>query len=151
MQGNTGERGADVPWVQDLLRAVDAAYAPWLRSRLRVVAGRDDASFDAVVDEASAWVRTELAALLAADVEEQRANPLQLLRDAARFATPVLESLGVPAPERDEFESRAMPGDTYGIGPIAWMDLGEDVHEAGISWGAWKAATVISRHRAEGN
>jgi hypothetical protein len=24
------------------------------------------------------------------------------------------------------------------------------VHEAGITWGAWKAATVLTRRRAEG-
>jgi hypothetical protein len=28
--------------------------------------------------------------------------------------------------------------------------MGDDVHEAGISWGAWKAATVLTRRRAEG-
>ena len=43
-----------------------------------------------------------------------------------------------------------MPDDVYAIGPLAWIDMGDDVHEAGISWGAWKAATVLTRRRAEG-
>ena len=43
-----------------------------------------------------------------------------------------------------------MPDDVYAIGPLAWSDLGEEVHEAGITWGAWKAATVLVRRRAEG-
>ena len=135
------------PYATDLLRAVGAAYGPWLRARVRGIAGRDDERFDAVVAEATGWVVTELRALLAQDAEEQRTNPLQLIRDAARFVTPVLESMGVAAPGRDEFETRAMPDDTYAIGPLAWADMGEEVHEAGITWGAWKAATVISRHR----
>jgi len=34
---------------------------------------------------------------------------------------------------------------------LTWRDLGEEVHDAGISWGAWKAATILTRRRADGS
>lgn len=130
-----------------LFAAVDAAFRQWFGARLSTIAGTDDPRLAEAADEASAWVRAELRALLSTDPEQQRTNPLQLLRSAARFAVPVLRSLGAAVPARDEYEQRAMPDDPYAIGPLAWIDMGEAVHEAGITWGAWKAATVISRHR----
>lgn len=148
MQDGAGVPGADDRYSRDLLRAVEKSFGPWFRGRLREIAGREDARLDAAADRANAWVSSELASLLATDPEEQRTNPLQLLRTAARIASPVLHELNLPVPSRDEFESRAMPEDEYGIGPLAWIDLGDDVHEAGITWGAWKAATIISRHKS---
>lgn len=141
-----------------LLESVHAAYGDWLKGRIVSVlrtAGRDPdagtlARIDDVVTRAGAWVETELGRLLDTDVDDQRANPLHVLRGAARFATEMLEAAGAPRPRRDEFEARAMPEDPYGIGPLAWRDLGEAVHEAGIEWGAWKAATVLARRSAEG-
>lgn len=141
-----------------LLETVIAVHGDWLRGRIVSVvrtAGRDLdartlARVDDVVTRARAWVEIELGRLLDTDVDDQRANPLHVLRGASRFATELLESAGVPRPRRDEFETRAMPEDPYGIGPLAWRDLGEDVHEAGIVWGAWKAATVLARRSAEG-
>jgi hypothetical protein len=100
--------------------------------------------------QAAQWATDELAAFLAVDVDDQRTNPLHLLRSASRFATDLLDAAGAARPARDEFETRAMPGDVFAIGPLAWVDLGDDVHEAGINWGAWKAATVLTRRRAEG-
>ena len=149
MQDDTAGTGALQPVPLALLQAVRDSFGPWFLSRLRTLAGGGTEDLESAADQAAAWVHTELAALLSRDVEEQRTNPLQLLRNASRFAEPVLRAAGVPEPVRDEFEQRAMPEDPYGIGPLAWMDLGEDVHEAGIIWGAWKAATVISRHRGE--
>lgn len=144
--------------VSALVEAVSAAYPSWLSGRIVEIArasGRDlnDDARAAARDagaRAGAWVQAELASLLATDVDEQRMNPLQVLRRAARFAADVLESAGVPHPVRDEFEHRAMPEDPYGVGPLAWRDLGEGVHSAGIEWGAWKAAVVLTRRREEG-
>lgn len=138
-----------------LLHAVDAAFEGWYLGRLTAIASTGGAVIDGneiagVSAEAAHWVRSELAAFLAVDVDEQRTNPLHLLRSAARFATDLLDSAGTVRPVRDEFESRAMPDDVFAVGPLAWIDLGDDVHEAGISWGAWKAATVLTRRRAEG-
>ena len=149
---------ADAAPATALLSAVCAAYPAWVRGRIVVIArasGRDLSPddlvrADAAVGRAVSWLEAELRGLLATDVDEQRVNPLQVMRRAARFAADVLESIGVPVPTRDEFEHRAMPEDPYGIGPLAWRDLGESVHDAGIEWGAWKAATVLTRRREEG-
>ncbi|MEI8285987.1 MAG: hypothetical protein WCG15_01670, partial [Actinomycetes bacterium] len=80
----------------------------------------------------------------------QRSNPLQVLRLSTVAANELLKNTAVQTPTRDEFEVSAMPHDEYAIGPLTWLDLGESVHEAGITWGAWKAATVLTRRRAEG-
>jgi len=97
-----------------------------------------------------AYVREHLSGLLATDVDNQRSNPLEVLRASTRFANAVLRETEVPSPSRDEFQQRLDTNDEYLLGPMTWMDLGEAVHEAGIEWGAWKAATVLTRRRAEG-
>lgn len=135
-----------------LLEAVVRVYPAWLRGRMTQISGGAQGAVEATeraVAAASAWLHDALATLLATDPDEQRSNPLQVIRSASRFANAELAVLGVDAPERDEFDTRAMPDDTYALGPLAWIDLGQDVHEAGIEWGAWKAATVIMRRRAE--
>lgn len=133
------------------------AYPAWLADQLLVRAGRTGRPHSEVrgtIDDAVRRAATELtetlSLLLASDVDDQRANPLQVIREVTARAGCVLDDLGVPAPMRDEVEERAMPGDRHGLGPLAWRDLGDDVHEAGIVWGAWKAATVLARRRAEG-
>lgn len=138
-----------------LLCAVDAAFEGWYRGRVMSVAATtgvrvDEKDAARVSAQAAQWATDELAAFLAVDVDDQRTNPLHLLRSASRFATDLLDAAGAARPARDEFETRAMPGDVFAIGPLAWVDLGDDVHEAGINWGAWKAATVLTRRRAEG-
>jgi hypothetical protein len=72
------------------------------------------------------------------------------LRRSTSFATAVLQEAQIPPVHRDEFDKSALPDDVYAIGPLTWRDLSEEVHEVGITWGAWKAATVIQRRRAEG-
>ena len=116
----------------------------------RVIEPAIEAAARAAGVEAARDVGGRLRALLAQDVDEQRTNPLALLRTAARYPTELLATLGVPAVRRDEFDQRRFPDDRYGLGPLTWRDLGDDVHEAGIIWGAWKAKTVLDRRRAEG-
>ena len=141
-----------------LFEAVSAVFRGWLRERAVCITGAagrtltaiEEKNLDAVVESAVDRGRDALCALLATDVDEQRSNPLQVLRSATLPVTEFLMSLGVPAVKRDEFESRAMPDDVFAIGPLAWVDMGGDVHECGITWGAWKAATVLTRRRGEG-
>lgn len=142
----------------DLHEAVTGAFVTWYSARITAIItdsgvtippGADE-DIARVASDAGAWVAHELLDLLATDVDAQAVNPLHLLRGAARFATPLLDGLCVPRPVRDEFETRAMPDDVFAVGPLAWIDLGDSVHEAGIGWGAWKAATVLTRRRAEG-
>lgn len=141
-----------------LAAEVRAVYASWLESRVVEVcrsAGRalQPEARARLADEVRATseeVLADLSRLLATDVDDQRENPLHVLRRGSRRIAAFLAAESVPAPTRDEFEVRAMPDDVYGIGPLAWRDLGERVHEAGIEWGAWKAAIVLTRRRDEG-
>jgi hypothetical protein len=88
--------------------------------------------------------------LLATDVDEQRTNPLAVLRSAVRFPAEVLAEAGVPPVRRDEFAERAFPDDVYDLAPATWADVDPALHERGIVWGAAKAHVVLSRRRREG-
>jgi hypothetical protein len=109
--------------------------------------------------EAAAWdagrraraeVGGELRAFLALDVDEQRTNPLAILRAAVRYPTAVLRDGGVPPVQRDEFKEWAFPDDVYDLAPATWKEVDPALQEPGIVWSAWKAKTVLDRRRAEG-
>jgi hypothetical protein len=141
-----------------LADAVEAALPGWVEGHVeRIVTAWSGAVTDevrAAAVDAGVLARDEigarLRALLALDVDEQRTNPLGVVRAAVRYPTAVLAAAGVPGVVRDEFDERTFPDDVYGLVPAAWRDLGPGVHDAGIVWGAWKAATVLARRRAEG-
>lgn len=146
------------PYADALSAAVGPAVERWVRrsvDALLVAAAVDrtaamaDAIERAAVD-ARAHVAAELAEFLALDVDDQRTNPLAVLRSAVRFPTEVLRAAGVPDLVRDDFEVRAFPSDVYRLSPATWRDVDESLHEPGIIWGAWKAKTVLDRRRAEG-
>jgi hypothetical protein len=95
-------------------------------------------------------VQERVARLLRTDVDEQRDNPLAVLRAAVAHPTGVLRDAGVEPARRDEFDQRAFPDDVYGLRPSTWADVDESLQEVGIMWGAWKAAIVLHRRREEG-
>ena len=135
-----------------LFNAVAGAYAAWL-TRCIVERGSDSIDrqqIEEVVRGSARAALDDLSAFLATDVDEQKTNPLHILRQSTRLANELLATTGAVPPHRDEFEISAMPHDVFSIGPLTWRDLSEDVHDAGITWGAWKAATVLSRRRTEG-
>ena len=146
------------PYPRDLYEAVLQAVPLWVSRRMieiaspaGVEAGADFmSSVEKVIQQTTNQLQGDLLTLLTTDVDQQRFNPLQVIREANVFANQALETLGIPLPHRDEFDAHVMPHDSYAFGPLTWRDLSEDVHEAGISWGAWKAATVLTRRRAEG-
>lgn len=146
------------PYPQELFDAVMEAAPGWIRNRIVAIAtaelGVCPAELHDCLDEISGAtsevIARNLAQLLSTDVDEQQTNPLHVLRGATLVATGALQNAKVTPVRRDEFEVRAMPNDIYAIGPLTWRDLGESVHEAGITWGAWKAAVVLSRRREEG-
>lgn len=146
------------PYPQALFDAVCASLPLWIRRRVDEIVknapARDRekvmASLDDIVARTQEFVHHELHSLLAQDVDAQRQNPLHILRVSTVFATQVLQEAGIAEASRDAFDAEALPNDVYAFGPLTWKDLSDDVHEAGISWGAWKAATVLQRRRAEG-
>lgn len=146
------------PYAQRLLTVVVDAVPAWVDSVVRKHVRR---SFGVVSEDVAAliviaakdaqnYVSEQLTVLMNTDVDHQQTNPLQILRDAAKFPTRVLKDAGVATPVRDHFDEQINPHDVYGLGPYTWRDLGEEVHDAGIEWGAWKAATVLARRREEG-
>lgn len=156
MTDNGRIAGEMSPYPAELLAAVESSVVGWLRAAAEDARQRSglshesDDELDAVVDRVALDVVRRLRDLLSADVEDQRMNPLQVIRVATGDLTAHLWSVGCTPVRRDEFDVAAMPDDLFGIGPATWRDLGERVHEAGIAWGAWKAATIISRHRESG-
>ena len=97
--------------------------------------------------DAAAAVAPRLRALLTADVDDQRANPLAIVRDAVAYPTRVLERAGVPPPHRSRFDAEHFPEDPYGLVPMTWRDVDESLHEPGLLWGALKARVHKDRHR----
>lgn len=139
-----------------MLLATTRRVAPdWLR-RITLEAGlrggvradQIEHLLDAVVERATTDLLRRLDDLLSTDVDEQRTTPLTLLRDSVREPTRLLRELGaVPpsSPDADRF-----PDDVYRLGPATWSDVDQSLHEPGLTWGAWKAMTVLARRRDDG-
>lgn len=147
------------PYADDLYQAVISAVPHWITTQVSEIASLSinettqefQAALADVAEQIHQVVSQDLFSLLATDVDAQQSNPLHVLRASTSFATHLLQKFGVAPARRDEYEVRAMPNDVFSIGPLTWRDLGEKVHEAGISWGAWKAATILTRRRADGS
>jgi len=147
------------PYADDLYQAVISAVPHWITTQVSEIASLsiDETSQEfrsalaGVAEQTHHLVSQDLFSLLATDVDAQQSNPLHVLRASTSSATQLLQSFGATPARRDEYEVRAMPDDVFSIGPLTWRDLGEEVHEAGISWGAWKAATILTRRRADGS
>jgi hypothetical protein len=142
----------------ELADGVDAALGPWVE---RCVTRRCTewqgscppevaAAARAAGVEAAGAVGPEVRALLATDPDDQRANPLQLIRRATAWPTTVLREAGVPAVVRDDEAQRQFPDDDYDLTPANFADLDPALAEAGIAWGAAKAHVVLARRRREG-
>lgn len=141
-----------------LADAVEAAVPTWVqRSVERLVVAHQGLVTGAVRAAAATAGRrcaeevgAQLRAVLASDVDEQRTNPLALLRAAVAYPTAVLQEAGVPPVVRSDFDERAFPDDLYGLAPATWSDIDPELQEPGLVWGAAKAHVVLTRRRAEG-
>ena len=147
------------PYADDLYQAVISAVPHWITTQVSGIASLsiDETSKEftsALADVAEHTLRVvsqDLFVLLTTDVDAQQSNPLHVLRASTSSGTQLLQTFGAAPARRDEYEVRAMPDDIFSIGPLTWRDLGDAVHDAGISWGAWKAATILTRRRADGS
>jgi hypothetical protein len=129
-------------WVE---RSVTRILDAWGRTS---PAERARAERDAVVaaQTATARVSQELRDLFALDPEQQRSTPLEIVRRAYREPTAVLSAAGIPPVERDEFDERAWPDDTYGLVVHGLGELGdEDLAPLQLAWGMAKAKVVRAR------
>lgn len=136
-----------------LADAIEAHLADWVRGcvelRIPMVVG---SVRDAVAEAAAAAVAETAPAirtLLATDIADQRANPLDLLRRAVVYPTTVLRDAGVAHATRDEFAERVFPDDVYGLSPASFGDVHPALHEPGLTWGAAKAHVHLRRRREQ--
>lgn len=142
----------------DLANAVAGALGPWVvRNVERLCMAWQGECPPEVLDDARAAgalaaveVGGEVTALLATDVDDQRMNPLQLLRAATSYPTGVLRRAGVPPVVRDAEAERQFPDDDYDLTPASFADIDPALHDPGIAWGAGKAHVVLARRRFEG-
>jgi hypothetical protein len=140
----------------ELVRAVEASLGEWIERGVHTVLraqGRavDDATTALIATarrEGTVAVIAELRTVLAMDVDEQRRNPLSILRAAVRYPTSVLHASDARPVRRDEFDERSFPDDVFALSPAAFSDFGPAVHDAGIAWGAAKAHVHLQRRRA---
>jgi hypothetical protein len=133
-----------------LLDAIGVAVGPWVIDRIRSRLPDGDWPEDEVAtaaQEVTTTVTSELAALFEQEVDQQATTPLSILRGApVRVVTEVLERRGVPAIERDAGAIALHPDDPYDVTPGGFVDLSEEVHQAGLMWGAAKAHLHLRRH-----
>jgi len=143
---NDDER-AYVEYGEQLRAAVGVALRPWLAAELHARFGIDSSTLVEEVDAVIADADGRLRELIGADVDTPLSGPLERIRGAVEQLGPTLIGLGVVPPTRDPFDIRVRPNDRFALGPVAFSDLGEDVHNAGISWGAAKAYLHQSRRK----
>ncbi len=141
----------------ELLDAIARTLPGWVERMVRERTTEAGIAFDDAARAAAATAGAEAAtevlprlqALLSTDIDEQRTNPLSVLRGAVRFPTAVLASLGVPPRDRDDFAVRSFPEDVYDLSPAAFADVDPELHEHGLRWGAAKAYVHLRRRRPD--
>jgi hypothetical protein len=145
------------PYGISLADAVRAAMPNFVNrvitERLAACAKRQDtAAFSASLvglgETMRASVDRALRAFLTSDVDTQRTTPLTIIRNHMAPVTELLQRVECAHSARDPFDVSAFPDDLFAIGPHAWADFGDEVHEAGLSWGAAKAMAHRQRHRS---
>ncbi len=124
----------------DLVSAVDAAIRPWLRDRSStVLSGGPSPEVDEAIEKVATEANRLLLELTTTDIDQPLSGPLERIRQAVGSLTPALDAAGATRPARDPFDAEMRPDDVYALGPMAFTDLSEEVHVAGITWGAAKA------------
>jgi hypothetical protein len=133
-------------WVERSVRRVldawqgpDATPDPAVLAEARVagIAARDD-------------VGARVRRLLESDIDDQRTNPLAVLRGAVPYPTAVLRAAGVPEVVRDSFAEAHDPDDVYDLSPASFADIDPALNEPGLVWGAAKAHVHLQRRRRDG-
>jgi hypothetical protein len=134
-----------------LHQAITGAIRPWLNAVIesRVPDTAISAQLAETLDGISTAVDRSIAELINADVQEPLSGPLERIRREVEPLNDALDHLGVPAPQRDAVDVQMRPADRHALGPMTFRDLGENVHEAGITWGAAKAHLHLQRRRPD--
>lgn len=138
-----------------LLAQAEASVGPWvvacvertLVAQRRALTPAVSAHAAQAATEATRAITGGLRTLLDTDIDEQRSNPMAILRTAVRWATEVLHAAGADPVRRDPTKERLFPADVYDLTPASWSDVDPALHEPGVVWGATKAYEHLRRHR----
>lgn len=96
-------------------------------------------------------VTRELSEMFARGVDAEGSTPLTILRRVSRHATAVLDRAGVAPVQRDAFDAARLPDDPYALAPAKYADVGEELAEPGMVWGAAKAHLHLRRRSGRGS
>ncbi|MDP8975957.1 MAG: hypothetical protein M3N28_06265 [Actinomycetota bacterium] len=137
-----------------LADGVDTALPGWVERSVEhllvAYTGSADPAAMAAAREAGERARSDVGArvraLLETDIDEQRTNPLSILRQAVAYPTEVLRRTGVPPVERDRFSEERFPDDVYDLTPASFADIDTSLFDTGLEWGAAKAWVHKQRH-----
>ncbi|MCY3576421.1 MAG: hypothetical protein OXH53_03800 [bacterium] len=128
---------------RELAEGIKAALPEWVvsavESRLTNPSPEVREAAEAAGVAAASEIGSEVAQLLAADIDDQPENPLAALRRAVRYPTEVLTAAGVTPVERDDFAIERFPEDVYNLTPASFADIHPDLQIPGLEWGAAKA------------
>lgn len=138
-----------------LADGIEANIAGWVEASVErlMIAWRGSCPDDirSAAREAGSRARADIApqvrALLERDIDEQRHNPLAIVRRAVPYPTEVLRAAGVPDVVRDEQAEAHFPDDVYDLTPASFADVHPSLREPGLEWGAAKAHVHLARHR----
>ncbi len=128
------------PISRRLHRALVGAYATHVRRRLREAVETE--GLGEALDAGERWLADNLTDLLSLPFGQQGRGPLEIFQEAMRFPTDTLQRAGVEPVWRDPVAESALPGDVYDLAPASSRDLGEEVWEIHLAWGAAKAAAL---------
>jgi hypothetical protein len=147
-----------VRYASELADGIERSIPAWVERSARRVLDDQGIGVDAALSEAVAAAAQaarddgapRVRALLATDVDEQRGNPLAIVRTLVRYPTAMLRAAGARPVERDEFSQRSFPDDDYDLAPASFADVDPALQEPGLVWGAAKAHVHLARRRREG-
>lgn len=136
---------------RELSEGITQALPGWVmsavESRLLAMSPGVREAAEAAGAAAAAEIGGEVARLLAADIDDQRENPLAVLRQAVRYPTEVLIDAGAVPVKRDDFAIDRFPDDIFDLTPASFGDIHPDLQSPGLTWGAAKAFVHRRRHR----
>lgn len=144
-----GDGGGSVDYAAALAEVVDEVLPGWVLRCVRRFRSDLDDEANVAGDEARRATGLRMRALLGVDLDEQRSNPLAVLRSAVEFPTAVLSAAGELPVRREPFVENAFPHDVYDISPATWSDVDPKLQDVGIAWSAWKAHEFLRRRRSE--
>ena len=130
-----------------LRQAIAAAVRPWLESAVARRGVAADPEVSELIEAVAAEVETSIAELVDADPDVPLSGPLERIRRTVVPVNEFLQRRDVPKPMRNTMDVEMHPEDLYDLGPMTFRDLGDEVHDAGITWGAAKAHLHLKRHR----